>query len=114
MVVRSNGKILDIIQEEDIGGHRQDLLAGLELCKKNATNRAKQTNYNTCGPKSFAVIRERLKKEHNREPTLAEMFKKTRTRVLGRVYKETGEDTQDPNGGIAIPTKLKKWGRCRK
>ncbi|GAB2276472.1 hypothetical protein Dimus_011196 [Dionaea muscipula] len=23
------------------------------------------------------------------------MFKKTRTRVLGRVYKETGEDTQD-------------------
>ncbi|GAB2280865.1 hypothetical protein Dimus_015488 [Dionaea muscipula] len=68
-----------------------------ELCKKNATNRAKQTNLHTCGPKSFAVIRERLKKEHNREPTLAEMFKKTRTRVL------------DPNGGIAIPTKWEKW-----
>ncbi|GAB2296121.1 hypothetical protein Dimus_030254 [Dionaea muscipula] len=31
-----------------------------ELCKKNATNRAKQTNLHTCGPKSFAVIRERL------------------------------------------------------
>ncbi|GAB2284220.1 hypothetical protein Dimus_018686 [Dionaea muscipula] len=31
-----------------------------EICKKNAANKAKQTNLHTCGPKSFAVIRERL------------------------------------------------------
>ncbi|GAB2299407.1 hypothetical protein Dimus_033476 [Dionaea muscipula] len=35
-----------------------------ELCKKNATNRAKQTNLHTCGPKSFSVIRERLVAQH--------------------------------------------------
>ncbi|GAB2276473.1 hypothetical protein Dimus_011197 [Dionaea muscipula] len=33
-----------------------------ELCKKNATYRAKRTNLHTCDPKSFAVIRERLKR----------------------------------------------------
>ncbi|GAB2273469.1 hypothetical protein Dimus_008261 [Dionaea muscipula] len=41
-----------------------------ELCKKNATNRAKQTNLHTCGPKSFAVIRERLASTGNESSSI--------------------------------------------
>ncbi|GAB2271584.1 hypothetical protein Dimus_006416 [Dionaea muscipula] len=65
--------------------------------KVNAINRAKVTNVHTCGPKSFALIRERLKNanEDKKEPTSVEMFKATRKRVIGRVYKAPIEDTQN-------------------
>ncbi|GAB2268939.1 hypothetical protein Dimus_003878, partial [Dionaea muscipula] len=68
-----------------------------DRAKVNALNRAKVTNVHTCGPKSFALIRERLKNanEDKKEPTSVEMFKATRKRVIGRVYKAPIEDTQN-------------------
>ncbi|GAB2278649.1 hypothetical protein Dimus_013325 [Dionaea muscipula] len=67
-----------------------------DRAKVNALNRAKVTNVRTCGPKSFALIRERLKNanEDKKEPTSVEMFKATRKRVIGRVYKAPIEDTR--------------------
>ncbi|GAB2273473.1 hypothetical protein Dimus_008265 [Dionaea muscipula] len=68
-----------------------------DRAKVNALNRAKVTNVHTCGPKSFALIRERLKNanEDKKEPTSVEMFKATRKRVIGRVYKAPIENTQN-------------------
>ncbi|GAB2295060.1 hypothetical protein Dimus_029242 [Dionaea muscipula] len=67
-----------------------------DRAKINAANRAKQRDMHTCGPKSFARIRENLKNanEEKKEPSLAEVFRATRKRVLGRAYKEPIEDTQ--------------------
>ncbi|GAB2266363.1 hypothetical protein Dimus_001372 [Dionaea muscipula] len=74
-----------------------------DKAKINAANRAKQRDMHTCGPKSFARIRENLiiyfalqknANEEKKEPSLAEMFRATRKRVLGRAYKEPIEDTQ--------------------
>ncbi|GAB2278870.1 hypothetical protein Dimus_013544 [Dionaea muscipula] len=68
-----------------------------DRAKVNALNRAKVTNVHTCGPKSFALIRERLKNanEDKKEPTSVEMFKATVKRVIGRVYKAPIENTQN-------------------
>ncbi|GAB2301897.1 hypothetical protein Dimus_035920, partial [Dionaea muscipula] len=68
-----------------------------ERARKNAENRAKQTDMHTCGKKSFAMIRENLIQadEEKKEPSNAEMFKATRKRVPGRTYKEASEDTQN-------------------
>ncbi|GAB2280794.1 hypothetical protein Dimus_015418 [Dionaea muscipula] len=54
-----------------------------ERARKNAENRAKQTDMHTCGKKSFAMIRENLIQadEEKKEPSNAEMFKATRKRV---------------------------------
>ncbi|GAB2270930.1 hypothetical protein Dimus_005790 [Dionaea muscipula] len=50
----------------------------------------------TCGPKSFPRIRENLKNanEEKKDPSLAEVFRATRKRVLGHAYKEPIDDTQ--------------------
>ncbi|GAB2293000.1 hypothetical protein Dimus_027223 [Dionaea muscipula] len=68
-----------------------------ERARKNAENRAKQTDMHTCGKKSFAMIRENLIQadEEKKEPSNAEMFKATRKRVPGRTYKEASEDIQN-------------------
>ncbi|GAB2296715.1 hypothetical protein Dimus_038438 [Dionaea muscipula] len=68
-----------------------------ERARKNAENKAKQTDMHTCGKKSFAMIRENLIQadEEKKEPSNAEMFKATRKRVPGRTYKEASEDIQN-------------------
>ncbi|GAB2287947.1 hypothetical protein Dimus_022299, partial [Dionaea muscipula] len=68
-----------------------------DRAKVDALNKVKVTNVHTCGPKNFALIREKLKNanEDKKEPTSVEMFKATRKRVIGRVYKAPIEDTQN-------------------
>ncbi|GJX68030.1 transposase, Ptta/En/Spm [Tanacetum coccineum] len=51
----------------------------------------------TAGPKSFARIREEMKNEdpNNEEPSLTQMFERTRQRKEGNVYADTFDDTEN-------------------
>ncbi|GAB2275904.1 hypothetical protein Dimus_010651 [Dionaea muscipula] len=74
-----------------------------DRAKVNALNRAKVTNVHTCGPKSFALIRERLKNanEDKKEPTSVEMFKAT-VQMEALQSQQCGENVESVDPFVAV------------
>ncbi|XP_060197246.1 uncharacterized protein LOC132626402 [Lycium barbarum] len=67
--------------------------AAQDMSKKNTENRKKLRYPHTVGKTSFAIIREKKKKENPEALSSKEFFVATRRRKPGRVYKDSYEDT---------------------
>ncbi|KAK1414869.1 hypothetical protein QVD17_30630 [Tagetes erecta] len=64
-------------------------------CLRAKEIRMSQKNMHTAGPKSFARIRDKLRKEdpNNEVPSLTQLFEHTRKRTEGHTYLDTYDDT---------------------
>ncbi|GKA20105.1 transposase, Ptta/En/Spm, partial [Tanacetum coccineum] len=69
----------------------------LKRCLAARDLRLSKKNMHTAGPKSFARIREEMKNEdpNQDEPSLTQMFERTRQRKEGNVYADTYDDTEN-------------------